>query len=573
MRLYSRHPLGLTVLFTTEMWERFNFYGMRAIMTLYMVHALNFTEGDASKYYGAYLGLGYLSTMLGGYLADKYWGNGICLYVGSIAMLLGQLLFFFSGSLFDTDLQLSNYVFWAGLVLLIIGTGIFKPNISSMVGDLYPANDSRLDNAYTIFYMGINLGSLMGQFICSQLGDKTSLDPVTGDLIRTMEDIRAFRWGFLAAAGAMFMGLCSFYFFRKYVKNPQGKLIGKMIVQNKSKEQQKVKLDIKRNFYISLLTLGFTVVFYWLLHGSFTSSFSIVNLVYALIYSLAISLTLSVLLDRSLSKEERSKIMVLIVCAFFVIFFWAAFEQAGSSLTFIANNQIDTVIFGYKMPPSQIQIFNALFIILFAPLLVWFWSFLGKYRCEPNSFVKLGLGLLFLALGYYVIALVVHDLKNDEKIAVVWFILLYFLHTVGELCLSPIGLSLVYKLSPRRIVGMMLGIWFLSSSAGYALAGTLGALLPPNPGHFRLAEQNNLNLADILSGKLQPDSAQLSLLNQLKLPTHYPSILGIEISNLYEFFMVFVILSVSVGLLVLLISKKLSRASKIDLPDIAMNTK
>lgn len=566
MRLSSQHPRGLTVLFSTEMWERFNFYGMRTIMALYMVSALNFTEGSASKYYGAYLGLGYLSTMLGGYLADKHWGNVICLYVGSIVMFLGQLSFFISASVFSSDLQLATYVFWIGLFLLIIGTGIFKPNISSMVGDLYPANDSRLDNAYTIFYMGINLGALLGQFICSNLGDKTTL--VNGELVRTAQDMQAFRWGFLAAAIAMFSGLCSFYFFRKYVRNPKGELIGKRIKSHKAVNHEVLNNNFKRNLIVTLITLVLSAGFYFLLKendgSGLLENFSVIALVYALIYALAISLTLSVLTNKSLSKIERNKIAVLIICAFFVIFFWAAFEQAGSSLTFIANNQTDTVIFGYKMPPSQIQIFNALFIIILAPLTVAFWSWLRKYGKEPNSFVKLGLGLLFLALGYYVIAWVVRGLGDSEKIALIWFIILYFLHTTGELCLSPIGLSLVYKLSPRRIVGLLLGIWFLSSSAGYALAGTLGALLPPNPGQFQLANKNNLDLQGFLTGKLQPNSEQLELLKQLNLPTHYPSILGIEITNLYQFFMVFVILSATAGLLVLLISKRLFKASSVE---------
>lgn len=568
MRLSSQHPRGLTVLFSTEMWERFNFYGMRTIMTLYMVSALNFTEGNASKYYGAYLGLGYLSTMLGGYLADKYWGNVICLYVGSIVMFLGQLAFFVSASIFGYDMQSATIIFWVGMVLLILGTGIFKPNISSMVGDLYAPNDSRLDNAYTIFYMGINLGALAGQFICSQLGDRTTLDPVTGELSRTAEDLMAFRWGFLAAAVAMFAGLCSFYFFRKHVKNPQGELIGTRALHPKGSEAHPKANHLKRNLYVTALTLALSGLFYWLIQeettvqeGGFLANFSIITLVYALIYALAISLTLSVLTNKSLSKVERNKISVLIICAFFVIFFWAAFEQAGSSLTFIANNQTDTVIFGYKMPPSQIQIFNALFIIILAPLAVAFWSYLRKYGKEPSSFVKLGLGLLLLALGYYVIALVVRGLGDNEKIALLWFIILYFLHTTGELCLSPIGLSLVYKLSPRRIIGLLLGIWFLSSSAGYALAGTLGALLPPNPGQFQLATKHNLDLEQLLSGKLKPSLEQLELLKSLNLPTHYPSILGIEITNLYQFFMVFVVLSASAGILVLLISRQLSRYS------------
>lgn len=621
MALKKKHPKGLYVLFSTEMWERFNFYGMRAIMTLYMVYALNFSESEAAKSYGAYLGLGYLATMLGGYLADKYWGNRKCIYVGSVLMFAAQMLLFVSASVFSYDMFSAKIIFLVALVALVLGTGIFKPNISTIVGDLYGKKDDRLDNAYTIFYMGINLGSLLGMFICSQLGDSVVKD-AAGNITR---DLSAFKWGFLAAAVAMLLGMLSFYLYRRFLLTPEGAPLGlkpkKQGVHPLTAEQKGRGFNIKytillvglltaayflwhkdasvanyfglsfwallygwvyglglmllgrivvdrsfrsvseasfRGWWILELTFLLTLFFNYLLSDGVSYNLS-VNLVYALIYALGISLILNVLIDRSLSAVERGKVGVLIVSAFFVIFFWAAFEQAGSSLTFVANNQTDTNIGTYTIPPSQIQMFNGLFVILFAPVMVLIWQRLSRYNSDPNSFTKQAIGLLFLSLGYLIIAFVVKDIGLSEKISFLWLALMYWMHTIGELCLSPIGLSLVYKLAPKRMVGLLLGIWFVASSAGYALAGTLGALLPQNPAQFKKAAEQGIDLAGILEGRIIATESDKAVLKLHNIMAEYPQIMGIKIESLYDFFMVFVCLCSVAGGILLIIAPKLNR--------------
>lgn len=568
MGFFRNHPKGLVVLFSTEMWERFNFYGMRVIMGLYMVHSLGYSEADAAKSYGAYLGLGYLTTMLGGYLADRYWGTRLCLYVGSIMMFVAQFLLFISGSVFDTNLPLAKIIFFIAILLLILGTGIFKPNISSMVGSLYNEKDARIDSAYTIFYMGINIGALTGMIVCSMVGDSVHVS-ADGHTFRTAEDLQRFRWGFLSASIAMLLGFFSFYIFSKYIRNPQGELVGcKPLHRVGPVDTSAAHTKPVQNYIAPLLTTVLTVIltslFYWVSREKNAATFDTwISLTYAFIYGLGISLVVRVIMDRTLNAEERKKIVVLIICSFFVIFFWAAFEQSGSSLTFIANNQTDARLFGIHLPPSSIQSFNGLFVILLAPVAVFIWSLLAKRNCEPNPFVKLAMGLLLLAAGYYIIALAVTRLDGHSKIALSWFVILYLLHTAGELCLSPIGLSLVYKLSPKRILGLLIGIWFVASSTGYALAGTLGALLPPSPEAYTTAQQHGIALQDILNKTQTPTAEQLSWLNSKNIPTQYPSIFGIQVRNLYDFFMVFVVMSASAGVLLLTIAKKLNRTSKL----------
>ena len=234
--------------------------------------------------------------------------------------------------------------------------------------------------------------------------------------------------------------------------------------------------------------------------------------VYPFIYACGISLAIFILTDKSLTKVETQRILVLYVVAFFVIFFWAAFEQAGSSLTFIADNQTDTSIFGWNMPPSMVQNFNGFFVIIFALPFSALWLWMQRKNMEPISTVKQSIGLALIALGYLIIALQVKDLGTSGKIGVIWLILLYLLHTWGELCLSPIGMSLVAKLAPKRFASLLMGVWFLGNAAGYALAGTLGALLPPTGDKYATAAEKGIDLKGILNGQMQGTAEQLAFL-------------------------------------------------------------
>lgn len=552
------HPKGLGVLFATEMWERFNFYGMRAILTLFLVNALAFSDSDSSIIYGGFLGLCYLTPMLGGYVADRFLGNRACIILGGFIMSVGQLFLFISAFLYASNLETAKLVMWFGLFVLIIGNGFFKPNISSMVGQLYPKGDNRLDSAFTIFYMGINVGAMLGMTICPLLGD-VKLDDGT-------RIVSAFKWGFLAAGIAMLLGTVLFYFLKdKYVVAPDGKPVGaKPTFSNTptahGAEAEKAKFTT--NSVIAVVVL-MVVLFFGIHYLSLDSTVAVQNpikvWIYPFIYAAGISLAVLILTDKSITKIERDRILVIYAVAFFVIFFWACFEQAGSSLTFIADRQTDRTLFGWNMPPSFVQNANSFFIVIFAIPLSMIWIALQKKKLEPISPVKQSMGLALLAIGSLIIGLQVKGLGMNEKLGVIWLIVMYLFHTLGELCLSPIGLSLVSKLAPLRFSSLLMGVWFLSNASGYALAGTLGTLLPPTGDKFEKAQEKGIPLQAILDKTITPTADQLTLMKAENIPAHYPSFLGFQIHNLFEFFMVMVILPGAAAVLLFLISGLLKK--------------
>lgn len=541
------HPKGLYVLFSTEMWERFNFYGMRALLSLFLVNALGFSDKDASLIYGGFLGLCYLTPMLGGYISDRFLGNRNCIILGGTVMGLGQLLLFVSGYTYASDLDLSKIITWISLGVIIFGNGFFKPNISSMVGQLYTKGDKRLDSAFTIFYMGINVGALLGMSICPLLGDVK-----IGD-VRVVE---AFKWGFLAAALAMFTGTLMFFILKnKYVNDPNGIPVGVKPKHNGSALSptgEAEKANFSNKSVISVI--GLAIILFFGIHFLSLDDNPIKSWIYPFIYASGISLAVLILTDKSITKIERDRIIVLYVVAFFVIFFWSAFEQAGSSLTFVADKQTDTTVFGWQMPPSLVQNANSFFIIVFALPFSWLWLRLEKIKFEPISPVKQAIGLLLLAIGYYIIAVQIKEIGNTGKLAVVWLVVMYLFHTLGELCLSPIGLSLVAKLAPKRFSSLLMGVWFLGNAAGYALAGTLGAIIPPTGDKYEFAASKGIDLQAVLEKKLIPTAHQMAELAQNKIDINYPTFAGFTIHNLYEFFMVFVTLAGLASIILFLIS-------------------
>lgn len=543
------HPKGLWVLFGTEMWERFNFYGMRAILTLFLVNSLMMKEEDASLIYGGFLGLCYLTPMLGGFISDRFFGNRNCILLGGMMMAVGQLLLFFSASVFGTNISLANTLMWSALGIIIFGNGFFKPNISSMVGSLYPKQEkSKLDTAFTIFYMGINLGAFLGQLICPIVGDVKDIDGV--------RDIHAFKWGFLAASMAMLIGTAVFYFLKnKYVVTPQGKPLGGLPKHNDDshyEEGESQKAVFSKNALIGAVVAFFVLgaIFHYIVDQ---------NWIYTVIYSSGITLAGLIISDSSLTKVERDRILVIYIVAFFVIFFWAAFEQAGSSLTFIADNQTDRNFFGYNMPPSMVQIFNGLFVVAFAVPFSMLWDYLRSKDREPISPVKQAVGLGLIALSYFIIAYNVKDLGNDGLLAIKWLILLYLIQTAAELCLSPIGLSLVGKLSPKRFSSLLYGVFFLSNASGYALAGTLGSILPATGDKFNKAKELGIDLQAVLDKKVTPTAEQLALLEKNQISPTNPVFAGFEIHNLFEFFMVFVILCGLAAVILMALTPKLKK--------------
>ena len=506
------HPKGLYILFITEMWERFSYYGMRAILMLFLVKALMMSEKDASNIYGSYTGLVYLTPLIGGYISDRYWGNRRSILVGGILMAIGQILMFMSGNSLGTDT--SNTAMLAGLGFLIIGNGFFKPNISTMVGQLYPKGDARVDGAFTIFYMGINLGAFFSPLVCGGLGD-------TGD-------IHDFRWGFLAAGIGMIISVIIFELTKhKYLIDPEGKPVGMPPAHYRKGEPAAAKAagSTNMNKILAILVIGIGLV--W----AFNKLMGL-DLIGALIFSSAIAVPALIITDGSLSGNEKERIWVIFILAFFVVFFWSAFEQAGASLTIFADQQTNRHIGSWEMPASWFQSINPLGIILLAPLFSSLWVSLGRRGAEPPSPLKMAIGLALLCVGYIVIAIGVKGVDASIKISMWWLIVLYVLHTMGELCLSPIGLSMVSKLAPIRFASLLMGTWFLANAAANKLAGSLSALIPPGAGEHAAAATG---------------------------PVEIPSILGFQIADLYSFFMIFIVMSGAAALLLFVLYRWLSR--------------
>ena len=508
------HPKGLYLLFVTEMWERFSYYGMRAIFTLFMVNALMFDKSLASTVYGNYTGLVYLTPLIGGYVADRYWGNRRSIFVGGIMMAIGQFFMFLAGS-FYTDVSLASTLMFTGLGFLIFGNGFFKPNISTMVGQLYNEGDKRVDAAFTIFYMGINLGAFFAPLITGGLGEVYDKD---GLIVPGM-----FKWGFLAACIGMVISTVVFEVLKnKYIVDPSGNPIGtkpeKIVVEKKDKEP----LNIGKLVQWALISMILFVAFKGLMG---------LDLIGAFIYTLCIIAPASIITDKSLTKEEKQKIWVIFIIAFFVIFFWSAFEQAGASLTFFAQEQTDRNIFNYEVPSSYFQSINAVAIVIFAPIFALIWTKLGANNREPSSPVKQALGLFLLAVGYFIIAIGVKDLDPSVKVSLFWLVTLYTVHTFGELCLSPIGLSMVVKLAPVRFASLLMGVWFLSTATANKFAGDLSSLYPEevklertiNVSEFDYKDVNateivkmksiDSNFVKDLASKYKNNTADLSLLS------------------------------------------------------------
>jgi proton-dependent oligopeptide transporter, POT family len=407
------HPKGLYFLFFTEMWERFSYYGMRAIFILFMTDkaiGLSMNDADASQIYGSYTGLVYLTPLLGGYLCDKFLGNRRSIVIGGLLMAIGQFFMFFSAS---AGANGGISLMWMGLTAIIIGNGFFKPNISTMVGQLYPANDRRIDSAFTIFYMGINLGAFFSPLVCG------SMD---------------FKWGFLAAGIGMLIGLGAFILGqKKYLISEEGKELGMPVK----------KMDAKS---IGMVIGSIAIIFFML---NFKQMFkSDLDIISYFIYGAMVAMPILIFSDKSLSKIETQRIAVIFILAFFVIFFWGAFEQAGASLTLFADRQTERTLFGWEMPASYFQSVNPLAVIALAPIMTIVWGFLYARKLEPSSPKKMAIGLLLVAMGYVVIAIAVKGLGLGEKVSMWWLIGLYVIHSIGELCLSPIGLSMVSKLAP-----------------------------------------------------------------------------------------------------------------------------
>ena len=550
------HPRGLTLLFFTEMWERFSYYGMRAIFTLYMTNALLFPNAKASQVYGTYTGLVYLTPLLGGYVADNLWGNRRSIVVGGLLMAVGQFFLFGSASLYSS-VETATWLMWIGLGFLMVGNGFFKPNISSMIGQMYTVGDRRRDAAYTIFYMGINLGAFIAPLVCGWLGERYDAggNPMPG----------YFKWGFLAAGIGMILGTILFHTQKdKYVITPEGEPIGAQpnkAVQATGNAGQSGGLPMSQILTGIGLSVAASVALIFGLKADSTLS---------MILGATVGMAYMVLTDKSLTKIERDRIIVIFVSAFFVVFFWSAFEQAGASLTFFADKQTNRELMGTTIPASFFQSVNAVSVVLLAPVTAAIWVWLSKRKAEPNSLVKQALGLIILAIGYVIIAIGVKGVGLGMKVSMFWLISLYVVHTIGELCLSPIGLSLVSKLSPVRFVSLLFGVWFLANAIANKTAGELSRLYPPSGQEYTIAAAqtigdktyqgiDNDTYRGILDGTVQPTDVQKAEVEAKGLPLTYPSFLGSQVKDLYQFFIIFVGMAGVAGLILFGLSFPLRR--------------
>ncbi len=531
------HPKGLYLLFVTEMAERFSYYGMRALFVLYLVAAF-FNSADASQIYGSYTGLVYLTPLLGGYIADRYWGNRRSIIVGGIVMAIGQFLMFASACVVQQSIftdpaaggVISNQVnnglaltlMFIGLGALIIGNGFFKPNISTMVGDLYAPQDHRKDSAFTIFYMGINTGALIAPLVCGSVASNGNwMNP------------GAFKWGFFCAGVAMILSVVVFMLGKKkYLNTPEGLAIGLppsksplMHLKDLKKEQEHAAQHVEKvkNSPLRLWGCLIGAIVLFVVFSLEVDNFN--DYISAAIYAISIALPIFIITDKGLSNVEKQRIGVIYIIAVFVIFFWSAFEQAGSSLTIFADQQCDRTIGNWEMPTTWFQSINPIVVVAFAPIMATLWETLAKHKMEPASPVKQAIGLLLLAIGYAIIAFGTNGLADGQKASMWWLFALYFIHTIGELSLSPIGLSMVNKLSPIHLASLLMGVWFMSNAASNILAGKLATLLPT-------AEQ----------------------------PVH--SFLGFQITNLTDFFTLFAVMAGAAAVLLFCLCPLLKKMMK-----------
>lgn len=445
------HPMGLFLLFLVEMWERFSYYGMRGLLVLYLVRATTgdengfnpgrgWSKAEASTLYGWYTGLAYLTPIVGGVIADKLIGTHRSMVFGGLIIALGHIVLAISGigDMAHNELGMSVFIF--GLAIIVIGTGHFKPSVSVMVGQLYKEGDPRRDGAFTIFYMGINLGAFLCAFVCGTLGEKVG-----------------WHWGFGSAAVGMIAGLLLYLAARPRLLGTIGDPPG-----NKGGAAP----------LFLLLAVAFSALFAFAYHTKGLQN-AYAGLMGYLTGGVGIAVAICVIaivlgaagwfvaIQKPGDKGPTASIFIFM---FFNAFFWIAFEQAGSSINLFTEEKTNRLLFGWEVPATWFQSVNAGLIFILAPWFAGLWSKLGRRNANPSQPVKIALGLIFLGLGYVFMVwagLIAKD--GAAKASMLLILLTYFWHTVGELCLSPTGLSYVTKAAPVRFVSLLMGIWFISS--------------------------------------------------------------------------------------------------------------
>ncbi|PWG03825.1 MFS transporter [Sphingosinicella humi] len=439
-KTFLGHPRGLFVLFFAEMWERFSYYGMRAILIFYLLQHWLFSEEKAYIIYGAYTALVYITPVIGGYLADRYIGQRKAVAFGAVLLTIGHGLMAFEGT-GGQDSPMIN-VFWLALAFIIMGVGFLKANISAIVGQLYGQGDARRDPAFTIFYMGINLGAFLGSLIAGYLGQTYG-----------------WAYGFGAAGIGMFLGLVVFVWGKPA-------LMGRGEAPDPERLKQRV-MGVPFEWMIYLAGLGGVVVVWGLIQyqdvvGWLLAAFGAGVVLYLLITAVA-----------KLDRIDRDRIFAALFLIALQPLFWALFEQAGSSLNVYTDEQVNRNILGWEVPASMFQSINAFYIVTLGPVFAGLWLWLARRGWEPSTPAKFGLGLIQLGAGFLVLVGGAFAAGTGNPTPVIFIFLIYLLHTTGELCLSPVGLSAMTKLAPARMVGLIMGTWFLASAAGNFIGGLI----------------------------------------------------------------------------------------------------
>jgi len=451
------HPKALYTLFATEMWERFSYYGMRALLTLYLTAELvnggfGLNREESLAIYAIFTGLVYLTPILGGWVADNFFGKRKTVYIGGLVMAVGQFLLASSAFMVDSlDPVTRLFMFNLGLGVLIIGNGFFKPNISTIVGDFYDDNDPRKDSAFNIFYMGINLGAILGPFIAGALGENVS-----------------WGWGYFSAGVGMLIGVL-------WLKSRESSLEQKGLPPNSP--DNKFVLDSKdwRDIFvyaIGLVIATFIIVFLWrMLPDNITSIITYVG------FTVGIIGLGYIIFKGTNGPSEWSRMIVILVLAFFNIAFWAGFEQAGGTMNLFAKENTDRLLFGWDVPATWFQNINPIAILIFAPIFSIMWLKLDAMKFNPRTPIKFAIGLFLGALAFWIMTQASHAADGGNLVSPWWLVVVYVVLTLGELMLSPIGLSMITKLAPKKLVSVVMGLWMASFAAGNYLAGMLESIL------------------------------------------------------------------------------------------------
>lgn len=446
------HPKGLYICFATEMWERFSFYGMKYLLLLYLTKYHLFTDANGLDVLGSYAGLVYAMPVVGGLLADRYLGMRKAVLFGGILLSLGHLGMAYEG--FQAYIENGKIirdshalqVFYFSLALIIMGVGFLKPNISTIVGQLYHKDDPRRDAGFTIFYMGINIGSASATLFCGWLGETYG-----------------WSYGFGAAGIGMILGLLTFVWGQQFLRG-----LAEPRDAERLKKKTPIGLSTELTIYLGAIT-GLLLV--WQLVQYNPVVHTTLNAV-----SLIVFLGLVWFLIKKCNRMERDRMIVMIILILFTVVFWALFEQSAASMTLYADRVVNREAFGFLFTASQLGSLNAIFIILFAPIIAWLWTRLSAHNLEPSTPLKFAFGIIQAGLGFLMLVIGASMPDAAGKVALIWLVLAYALHTIGELSLSPVGLSAVTKLSVHSVVGVMMGTWFLATAYSELVAAQLSKL-------------------------------------------------------------------------------------------------